>query len=66
VAEHPEVARVKVERGEALGEAPMCVGAELGEQETGTAAQVARRGRVLAAEVASHARDGTGQELFLI
>jgi hypothetical protein len=33
VAEHAEVPRVKAPRGKALGEAPMLVGAQLGQQE---------------------------------
>ena len=45
VAEHPEVPRMEVDSGEALGEAPMRVGAELGEQEAETPAQFRRRGR---------------------
>jgi hypothetical protein len=44
VAEHPEVARVEVESGEALGQALVRVGAQLRQQEAGTAAQRPRRG----------------------
>jgi hypothetical protein len=39
VAEHPEVARMEVELGQAIGEAPMRVGAQLHQEEPGTAAQ---------------------------
>ena len=44
VAEHPEVPGVKVERGEPLGEPPMPMGAQLHQEEAGTAAQPPRRG----------------------
>ena len=39
VAEHPEVAGMEVELGQAIGEAPMRVGAQLHQEEPGTAAQ---------------------------
>jgi hypothetical protein len=44
VAEHPEVARVEVESGEALSQALVRVGAQLRQQKAGTAAQRLRRG----------------------
>ena len=40
VAEHPEVPRVEAEGGEALGEAPVPLGAQLHQQEAGAAAQL--------------------------
>ena len=58
VAEHPEVPRMEVEFGQALGEAPVRVCAELDQQEPGTTAQ-----RV----IARHRPDDTAPlELFLI
>jgi hypothetical protein len=38
VVEHPEVPRVEVEGGEALGETPMPMGTELRQQKAGTVA----------------------------
>jgi hypothetical protein len=38
VAEHPEVARMELEAGESLGEAPMGVSAQLREQKAGALA----------------------------
>jgi hypothetical protein len=56
---------VEVEGGEALGETPMPVGAELHDQEAGTAAQPARRGCLHAAGISGHPADGTALvELF--
>jgi hypothetical protein len=67
VAEHPEVARVEVEGGEALGEAPMPVGAELHQQEAGTAAQPPRRDGLHAGGISGHRGDGIAWlELFMI
>ena len=58
MAEHAEVPRVEAEAGEALREAPMRVGAQLREQEAGTAAQ---------SRICGHAADGTApHELFVI
>ena len=54
VAEHPEVAGVEVESGEALGEAPMRVGAQLRQQEAGATAQLMRRGCLHAGGIAGH------------
>ncbi len=54
VTEHPEVAGVEVEEGEALGEAPMPVRAQLHEQEAGTAAQPSRRGRLHGGGILGH------------
>src|SRR3954454_19684235 len=54
VAEHPEVAGMEVEFGQAVGEAPMRVGAQLHEQEPGTAAQRSRRGCLGAGGSARH------------
>jgi catechol 2,3-dioxygenase-like lactoylglutathione lyase family enzyme len=54
VAEHAEVARVEVEGGEALGEAPMPVRAQLHQQEAGTAAQSPRRGCPRAGGISRH------------
>jgi len=53
------VSRVEVERGEALGEAPVPVGAELHQQEAGTTAQPPRRGCLHAGRVSGHASDDT-------
>jgi hypothetical protein len=67
VAEHAEVSRVKAEAGEALGEAPMRVGAELRQQEAGTAAQSPRRGGLHGAWVCGHPADGIARvELFML
>ena len=66
VAEHPEVARVKVEEGEALGEALVPVRAQLHQQEAGTAAQPPRRGCLSADGISSHRADNTALELFMI
>jgi len=54
VAEHSEVPGMEVESGQALGEAPMRMGAELREQETGTPAQLPRRGCVHAGGISGH------------
>ena len=54
LAEHPEVPRVEVEGGEALGEAPMPMRAQLHQQETGTAAQTARRGCLHVGGISGH------------
>jgi hypothetical protein len=67
VAEHPEVARVEVEEGEALGEAPMPVRAQLHQQEAGTAAQRPRRGCLHAGAISGHPADSTARrELFML
>jgi hypothetical protein len=67
LAEHPEVPRVEVEVGKALGEAPMPMGAQLHQQEAGTPAQPPRRGCLNAGGVSGHAADGTAPlELFLL
>ena len=67
VAEHPEVARVEVEGGEALGKAPMPVRAQLHQQEAGTAAQPPRRGCLHAGGISGHPGDGIARlELFVI
>ena len=56
VAEHPEVSRVEVEWGEALGEAAMPVRAQLHQQEAGTATQPPRRGCLHADGISGHPR----------
>jgi hypothetical protein len=67
VAEHPEVARVEVEEGEALGEAPMPMRTQLHEQEAGTAAQRPRRGSLRAGGISGHRVDSTAlPKLFMI
>jgi len=67
VAEHPEVPRVEAEGGEALGEAPMPMGAQLHQQEAGTAARPPRRGCLHAGGIPGHPVDGTvGLELFML
>jgi hypothetical protein len=61
------VSRVKVEGREALGEAPMPMGAQLDQQEAGTAAKPPGRGRLRASALACHAADGTARlELFML
>ena len=60
VAEHPEVAGVQVEGGQALGEAPVALRAELHQQKAGTAAEPAVR-------VGLHRCESTApKELFMI
>ena len=54
VAEHPEVSRMQIAGGEALGEAPVLVGAQLYQQKAGTLAQPPRRGRLLAGGIFGH------------
>jgi len=54
VAEHPEMPRVEVERRQALGEAPVLVGAELHQQKPGTPTQRPRRGRLRAGGISGH------------
>jgi hypothetical protein len=54
MVEHPEVSRVKVELREALGEAPMCVGAQLRQQEAGTVIHSLRRGCLRGRHVSAH------------
>ena len=67
VAEHSEVPRVKPATGEALGEAPMLVRAQLHQQEAGTAAQSLCRGRLRARRICGHPADiSARQELFVI
>ncbi len=66
LAEHPEVPRMEVKTGEALGEAPMPMGAQLHQEEARTAAQAARRGCLLARAFYGHAADRTGEKLFMI
>jgi hypothetical protein len=67
VAEHSEVPGMEVEGGEALGELPVRVGAQLGQQEAGAAAQVPRRGCLRAGGVSGHRADDTAPlELFVI
>ena len=67
MAEHPEVPGMEVESGEAFGEAPMCVGAQLREQEADTPAQPPRRGPLHADGIPGHTADNTAPpELFLI
>ena len=66
VAEHPEVARVEVEWGEALGEAPMPVRAQLDQQEAGPAAQPPRRGCLRAGGSRGTPRDGIASKLLMI
>jgi len=61
------VPRVKAKGGEALGEATMPMGAQLDQQEAGTAAKPLRRGRLRASALAWHAADGTARlELFML
>jgi hypothetical protein len=63
VAEHAEVPRVKAEAREALGEAPMRVGAELDQEEAGAATQSPRRGW----GICGHRTDGIAHlELFML
>ena len=64
VAEHSEVPRVKAEAGEALGEAPMRVGAQLHQQEADTAAQA--RGGLRAGDLRAPADGIARLELFVI
>jgi len=68
VAEHPEMPRVEAAPLEALGEAPVRVGAQLHEQEADAATEVTRRGRLLAGTVCGHVGDGTVRhaQLFLV
>ena len=67
VAEHPEVPGVEVESGEAFGELPMRVGAQLGQQEADAPAQAPRRGRLRAGRLSGHPADNTAPgELFLL
>jgi hypothetical protein len=67
VAEHPEVAGMKAEPGEALGEAPMRMGAQLRQQEAGTTTQLPRRGCLLAGAIFGHGPMITSwAELFLL
>ena len=66
LAEHPEVPRVEVEGGEALGEAPMPVRAQLYQQEAGTAAQPPRRSCLHGGSISGHPPIVPLQELFLI
>jgi len=54
VAEDSEVPRVEVDSGEALGEAPVRVGAQLSEQEAGTAAELLRWGGVRDGGISGH------------
>src|SRR3954447_23854609 len=54
VAEHPEVPRVEVEGSEALGEAPVFVGAQLHQQKAGAPAQPPRWRRARARWTAGH------------
>jgi hypothetical protein len=62
VAEHPEVPRVEVERGEAFGEAPVLVGTQLHQQKARAPAQPPRRGRLQAGGISGHRADGTRVE----
>jgi len=55
VTEHPEVSRMEVELGQALGEAPMRVGAQLHQEEAGTPAQPSCRGRLHVGGISGHA-----------
>jgi hypothetical protein len=67
VAEHPEVAGVEVEGCEAFGETPMPVGAQLRQQEAGTAAQPPRRSCLRAGGISGHLGDIIAAlELFLL
>ena len=67
VAEHSEVPGVEVESGEALGEAPMRVGAQLNEQEPDAPAQFPRWGHGRAAGISGHPGNSTAPlELFMI
>jgi hypothetical protein len=67
VAEHSEVPRMQVESGQALGEAPVRVGAELYQEEAGSAAQFPGRGCLRAGGIAGHrADDITSLELFML
>ena len=67
VAEHSEVPGVEVESGEAFGELPMRVGAQLGQQEAGAPAQAAGRGRRRSGRFSGHVCDDTApDELFLL
>src|SRR4051794_23841604 len=58
VAEHPEVPRVQVEGSEALGEAPVLVGAQLHQQKAGSPAQPPRWRRARAGGTAGHPARG--------
>jgi catechol 2,3-dioxygenase-like lactoylglutathione lyase family enzyme len=62
MAEHPEVPRVEVEGREALGEAPVLVGAELHQQKADTPTQPPRRGSLHAAGISGHPADGTAHQ----
>ena len=68
VAEHSEMPGVEVESGESFGEAPMRVGAQLGQQEADAPAQAPRRGRLLrAGRFSGHVADDTEPgKLFLL
>jgi hypothetical protein len=58
MAEHAEVARVQAALGQAVREAPVRMGAQLDEQEAGTAAE---------SGIGRHAGDGTARrELLLV
>jgi len=59
MAEHPEMARMQVEGGEALGEAAMPVRAQLYQQEARATAQIPRRGRLPAGGFPWHPADDT-------
>jgi hypothetical protein len=57
---------MEVKTGEALGEPPMPMSAQLHQEEARTAAQAARRGCLLARAFYGHAADRTGEKLFMI
>ena len=67
VAEHSEVPGMEVQSGEAFGELPMRVCAQLRQQEAEAPAQPTRRGRLHAGGIFGHAGDSTEQlELLLL
>ena len=59
MAEHPEVPGMEVESGQALGEALMCVGSQLRQQEAGPPAQPPAPGPPRAGGIAGTLCDGT-------
>jgi hypothetical protein len=67
MAEHSEMPRMEVEFAQAIREAPMRVGAQLHQQEAGTAAQFPRRGCLRGGGIGGHAADDTAVlELFMV
>jgi hypothetical protein len=61
------VSRVEIERCKSLREAPVAVGAELHQEEAGTAAQPSRRDGLRTGGRSRHAGDSTVHfELFMV